>query len=97
VEEAGHAPPSRRLEKIQRPLDVDELDQPGIRVVAVQGGHMDDRVAARDRALERRDVEEVDALVANVGASLAQLPGNVPADEAGRAGDVDLHGARAAR
>ena len=58
---------------------------------------MDDRLAAGDDALEARAVEEVDALVADVRAPLAKLPGDVAADEAGRARDVDPHRARAAR
>ena len=58
---------------------------------------MDDGVAALDGAREARAVEEVDALVVDILPTLAQLPCDVAADEAGGAGDVDLHAARARR
>ena len=69
----------------------------GGRVVAVERGDVDDGVAACDGACEPGAVEEVDALVADVLPTLAELPGDVAADEAGRAADVDLHAARARR
>ena len=58
---------------------------------------MDDGLAAGHGPLEPGAVEEVDALVAHVGAALAELPRDVAADEAGRARDVDPHAASARR
>ena len=58
---------------------------------------MHERVAAGEHTREPRAVEEVDALVSHLGAALAQLARHVAPDEAGRAGDVDLHVPRAVR
>ena len=46
-------------------------------VVAVERGDVEDRVAALDRALGGRPVEQVDALVAHVGALLGELARDV--------------------
>ena len=64
-------------------------------VVAVQRGHVDERVAAPHRPLEPGAVEQVDVLVADVGPALAELADDVAADESQPApGDVDANGPR---
>ncbi len=52
---------------------------------------MEDGVAPRDGASQPVGIEEVDPLVADLGALLAQLPGDVPADEPARTRDIDAH------
>ena len=97
MDEAAHTGPPGDVEQDAGALDVHPLEVGGGRVVAVEGGHVDDRLAAIDRTLEALAVEQVDAPILDLQAALAQLPGDVASDEAGRAGDVDLHSARARR
>jgi hypothetical protein len=97
VDEAADTRPGGDVEERPRALDVDPLEGVGGRVVAVERGDVDDDLAAADDALEARRVEQVDALGADVGPALAELPGDVAPDEAGRSADVDVHGARARR
>jgi hypothetical protein len=51
---------------------------------------VEDGVAAVDGAAQAIGVEQVDPAVADVGALLAQLANDVPADEPACSGDVDL-------
>ena len=68
-----------------RSFDVHALELGLGRLVAVERGDVDDRVAAVEHAFEARAVEEVDALVAHLGSLLAQLARDVAPDEARRA------------
>jgi hypothetical protein len=54
-------------------------------------------VFPRHDALKPGPVEKVDALVADVSPTLAQLAGDVAPDEAGRSADIDPHAASALR
>jgi hypothetical protein len=73
VEEAAHPGARCDVEQRPRPFDVHPLELLGRRVVAVEGRDVDDGVAPGDRPLEPGAVEQVDALVADVGAALAEL------------------------
>jgi hypothetical protein len=56
---------------------------------------VEDGVAAAHRPLQAGAVEEIDVLVADVGAALTEYADDVPADEAQpAAGDVDANGPR---
>ncbi len=96
-EEPPHLFSLRSLEEIAGSLDIDALDLGWRGVVAVERGHVDDRLAAVDRALERARIEQVDPLVTDVRALLAELAGDVAPDEARRPAHIDLHASAALR
>ena len=78
-------------EHVPRPLDVHALDFGRRSVEAVERRDVDDGVAPAHRPLQPWAVAELDEVVPDLRAPLAQLPRDMSADEPGRTRDVDRH------
>ena len=91
MHQPANARSQARLDHVPRTFDVRPRDHRRVGVVAVDGSHVEDRVAALDDPAQTHGVEQVDALGPHVGALLGELARDVPADEPARTRDVGLH------